>query len=157
MKTLRSLTPWALSTAAMLLLQSAAGPAYAAKPGEICPEFEDRRAKLGPVTVLADVVVTRQEGGTPVLKRSRSQAYTDSLLLQVETMLASKGLDVQRTQLVSIFGPSSRAMHSSSFVGLTMVSGSDGMIVWDDWVARQSSLKLESLRTDIAAMAKNMP
>jgi len=61
-------------------------------------------------------------------------------------------------QFASLFDNSRRDMlTSSSFVGLTIISGEDGVVVWDDWISRQASLKPETLRDRMKALEKNIP
>jgi len=58
----------------------------------------------------------------------------------------------------SLFDPSrDRMRSSSSFVGLTIITGNDGMIVWDDWIAQENSLKPDQIRNRMAALEKNLP
>jgi len=58
----------------------------------------------------------------------------------------------------SLFDPSRNRMRSSSsFVGLTIITGADGMIVWDDWIAQESTLKPEQIRGRMATLEKNLP
>ena len=176
-------------------------PVHAAKLRDIFPEFLARRASLDSVAVLADVVVIRQEGGTPVLHRTRTLAFGDSTLALTREMLEGNGIRIQRVllasmgityrgcrsgrastwhghweptpsssfrvaswdvpigkQFASLFDNSRRDMlTSSSFVGLTIISGEDGVVVWDDWISRQASLKPETLRDRMKALEKNIP
>lgn len=58
----------------------------------------------------------------------------------------------------SIFDPSQDTVRkSSSFVGLTIISGSDGMVVWDDWISNAASLKPDQIRDRMGALEKNLP
>lgn len=232
-------------------------PVHAAKLRDIFPEFLARRSSLDSVAVLADVVVVRQEGGTPVLRRARTLAFSDSILALTREMLERKGIRMQRAllasmgityrdelgfrvadtdstpatelvnppffidslldasperagawktlnrtllnyerrkkdaavslrqgvdvaravgadavvivrvvswdvplgkQFASLFDTSRPDMlSSSSFVGLTIISGEDGVIVWDDWISQKASLKPETLRDKMKALERNIP
>lgn len=245
----------ALAFGIVLLLLAPA--AHAAKIRDIFPEFQGRRASLGRVALLADFLVVRREGGTPVARLERSRAYADSLVPLVRDMLQRRGLQVDTTlvvsmgvtvdedfgmriaegdsgattrlanppvymdsafsarpelekrwkelnrtinhysrskkdpavslaqgpavsqalgfgsiailrvaswdvpigrQIASIFDPTRRhAFKSDSFIGLTILSGEDGMIVWDDWAQEESSLKPETLRGRVAFLDRDLP
>jgi hypothetical protein len=89
-----------VAAAALAMLAPAAFAAK--KPAEIFPEYAQRKASLGHVTLLADVVVVRQEGGTPVVRMARSRDFADSLIGMAHDILVRQGLTVDATRLASM-------------------------------------------------------
>lgn len=61
-------------------------------------------------------------------------------------------------QLASFFDFSTPDVRkSTAFVGLTIVNGTDGLILWDDWQRQEKSLRLEGLRGVVAGFASRLP
>lgn len=198
-------TPVVVAGITLVALAALGSSADAAKLREVFPEFEAREGTLGPVALLADLVVIRQEGGTPVLRRPRSALYSDSIPTLVRAMLEGKGLAVRQARLASMgitFGEQGPAgvagsrdggrrregvetialvrlsvwdvpigkqlaslfdfstpnvARSRAFLGLTVVSGADGLILWDERYCQEKSLKLEALRERVDVIARHLP
>jgi hypothetical protein len=60
-------------------------------------------------------------------------------------------------QFGSLFSGSQNMRSSAGFVGLTILAADDGMVLRDDWVRREKTIKIDALRGIVADFEKRLP